>query len=79
MNAGMDGEHSAASANLGGDTFVGATIQEMGGGATAEASVVAPMLGVLGDDSSSSNGEDDDGTDASPSRDTEVGSVDHAL
>jgi len=34
------------------------------------------MPGVLDDDSSSSKGEDDDGGDASPSKDTEVGSAD---
>lgn len=48
----------------------------MGGASTAEASIVAPMPGVLGDESSSSKGEDGGNGDASPSRDAEVGSVD---
>ena len=48
----------------------------MGGGTIAEASAVAPMPGVLGDESSSSEGKDGGGGNASPPNDAEVGSVD---
>jgi hypothetical protein len=53
---GMEGDHSIASANLGGDDFVQATLGGMATSTVAERSVVAPMPGVLGDDSSSSKG-----------------------
>ena len=46
-------------------------------GYTAEPSVVAPMLDVLGDESSGSEGEDVGGGGASPPKDVEVGSMDH--
>ena len=65
MNAGMDGEHFAMSTDLGNDTFVDTSLQGMGGGPTAEPSVVEPMPDVLGDDSSGSKGEGTDSGDAS--------------
>jgi hypothetical protein len=73
----MEGEHSATSIDLGGDTFVEATLEGMGGGAMAEASAVAPMPGILGNDLPSSKGEDGDGGDASPLKDTKVVSADY--
>ena len=48
----------------------------MGGGLTGEASTVAPMLGVLGDDSSSSKSEVVGDGDASPQKDVEANSAD---
>ena len=45
-------------------------------GYTAEPSVVAPMLDVLGDESSGSEGEDVGGGGASPPKDVKVGSMD---
>lgn len=45
----------------------------MGGGPTAEASTMAPMPDILGDDLSSSKSKDGDGGDASPSKDADVG------
>jgi hypothetical protein len=57
MGAGIEGDCSAASLDLGGNDFVETVLQGMGGGATTKPSVMAPMLGVLGDDSSSSKGE----------------------
>jgi hypothetical protein len=48
----------------------------MGGGSTAEPSTVAPMPGVLDDDSFSSEGKDSGGGDASLPSDVKVGSVD---
>lgn len=66
--AGMEGEHSVASANLGGDNFIPTALRGMGGGFTTEASIVVPMLGVLGDESSSSKGGDNGAGDASLSR-----------
>jgi len=74
--AGMEGEHSTTSTDLSGDTFVEAALQGMGGGPTAKASTVAPMPGILGDDSSCSKSEDGDGGDASPSKDADVGGTD---
>ena len=76
MNAGMDGEHSAASLDLGGDDFVDTALQGMGGGPTAEPSIVAPMPGILGDDSSGSEGEGTGSHDASPPRGGEAASAD---
>ena len=76
MNAGMDGEHSAASLDLGGDDFVDTALQGMGGGPSAEPSIVAPMPDILGDDSFGSEGEGTDSGDASPSREGEAASVD---
>lgn len=52
MGAGTEGDCSTASLDLGGDDFVETILQGMGGGATAEPSVVAPMPAVLGDNSS---------------------------
>lgn len=49
----------------------------MGAGGAAEPSIVAPMPSVLGDDSSSSKGEDDGGGDGSLPSKVEVGSLDH--
>lgn len=74
--ASMEGEHSTTTADLGGDDFVQTALQGMGGGSTAEASTVAPMLAILSDESSSSKGEDNGCGDASPSKDAEVGSAD---
>lgn len=49
----------------------------MGGVFIAEASIVAPMPGVLGNESSSSKGEDGGADDASLSGGAEVGSAGH--
>jgi hypothetical protein len=73
----MQGEHSTASADLGGDDFVQITLVGTVGGATAEASVVAPIPGVLGDESSSSEGEDGGGGNASTPNHAEVESAGH--
>ena len=48
----------------------------MCGGSTGEPSIVAPMPGILGDQSSGSEGEDVGGGGASPPKDAEVGSTD---
>lgn len=48
----------------------------MGGGTATEASTVAPMPGVLGDESSSSDGEDCGGDNVPARNNTEIGSVD---
>ena len=48
----------------------------MGGGPTVEPSIMAPMLGVLGDKSSSSEGEGAGSGDASPPREAEATSTD---
>jgi hypothetical protein len=77
MAAGMGGERSAASLDLGGNDFIDTALQGMGGGPTAEPSIVAPIPGVLDDDSSSSEGEDTGSGDASPPREKEAASVDH--
>ena len=47
VDVGMDGEQSTASLDLGGVDFVDTALQGMGGGPTAEASVVAPMPDIL--------------------------------
>ena len=73
----MDGKHSTASLDLGGDDFVNTALQGMGGGPTAEPSVMAPMPDILGDDSSSSEGEGTRSGDASPLREGEAASADH--
>ena len=49
----------------------------MHGGLTAKPSAVAPMPGVLGDKSSSSEGEGSGVGDASPPKDEEADSADH--
>jgi hypothetical protein len=49
----------------------------MVGGTAAEASVMAPMPGVLGDESSNSEGEDGGGDNASTPNEVEVRSVGH--
>ena len=54
--AGMEGDHSIAFANLGGDDFVQAALGGMGASSAAELFVLVPMPDVLGDDSSSSEG-----------------------
>jgi hypothetical protein len=74
---GTGSERSIASLYLGGDDFVDTALQGMGGGPSAEPFVMAPMPGVLGDDSSSS--EDEGATDghASLSKDAKADSADH--
>ena len=42
----IETEHSAASVDLGGDNLAKTALQGMGGGPTAEPSIVAPMPGV---------------------------------
>jgi hypothetical protein len=74
--AGTGGEHSVASLDLSGDDFVNTALQGMGGSPTIEPSVMASMPGVLGDDSSSSEGEGASGGNASPSKDAEADSMD---
>ena len=76
-DVGMDGEHSAASLDLGGDDFVDTSLQGMGGGPTAEPSVVVPMPNILGDDSSGTEGEGIGSGNASSSREGEAASADH--
>ena len=49
----------------------------MGGGPIAKASIVALMPGILGDESSSSKGEDFGSSGAFPSGDVEVRSAGH--
>ena len=44
--------------DLGGDDFIEDALQGMGAGSAADLSNVAPMPGVLGDDSSDSEGKD---------------------
>ena len=73
--ASMEGDHSVASTNLRGDDFVQTALGGTGGSTTAEASAVAPMPGVLGDELSSSKGEDGGGDNASIPNDVEVRSV----
>jgi hypothetical protein len=51
------GECSIASLDLSGNDFIDTTLQGMGGGPTAKSFIVAPMPGVLGDDSFGSVGE----------------------
>ena len=72
----MGGKRSVTSLDLGGDDFVDTALQGMGGGPTAEPSIVAPMLDVLGDDSFGSNGKGACGGNASPSKDAEADSMD---
>jgi hypothetical protein len=60
-----EGEHSTVFADLGDDDFILTALQGMTGGFTAEASVVAPMPRVLGDESSGSNGGSGGAGDAS--------------
>jgi hypothetical protein len=74
--ASMEGEHSATSAILGSDDFIGAALQGMCASSTTKPSVVAPMPGVLGDESSGSEGEDVGGGGTYPPKDTKVNSVD---
>jgi hypothetical protein len=74
--ASMEGEHSAASAALGSDDFIGAALQGMCASSTTKPFVVAPMPGVLGDESSGSEGEDVGGGGTYPPKDTKVNSVD---
>jgi hypothetical protein len=71
----MQGEHFAAFADLKGDDFVQTALAGMVGGATAEASIVAPIPGVLGDELSSSEGEDGGGGNAYAPNDAEVESL----
>ena len=66
------GELSAASMDLGGDNLVDTALQGAGGGLAAEPSVVAPMPGVLGDETSGSEGDGAGGGDASPPREGEA-------
>jgi hypothetical protein len=73
----MGGERSVISLDLGGDDFVDTALQGIGGGPTAEPSVVAPMPYVLGDDSSGSDGKGACGGNASLSKDVEADTVDH--
>ena len=47
--AGMGGERSATSLDLGGDDLVDTAQQGVGGGLAAELSAVVPMPDVLGD------------------------------
>jgi hypothetical protein len=75
-DARMDEEHSAASLDPGGDDFVDTALQGMGSGLTAEPSVMAPMPGVLGYDSSGSEGEGTGSVDSSPAREEEAASTD---
>jgi len=77
VDVGMDGEHSTASLGLGGDDFVDTALQGMGGGPTAEPSVVVPMPNILGDDSSGTEGEGIGSGNASSSREGEATSADH--
>jgi hypothetical protein len=76
MGAGTEGEHSTTSTNLSDDDFVQTTLEGMGGGPTAEPSAMAPMPGVLGDESSDLDGKDVGGGNASPSEDREADSAD---
>ena len=71
--AGMGGKRSAASLDLGGDDLVDTALQGVGGGLAAERSAMASMPGVLGDETSISEGDGGGGGDASPSRDGECG------
>ena len=66
-----------ASTAHGDEDFVTAALQGLSGTAIAEAPEVEPMLNVLGDDSSSFEGKDSGGGDASLPNDAEVGSLDH--
>jgi len=54
----VEGEHSTASLDLGGDDFIQDALQGMGSRSATNPSIVAPMPGVLGDDSSNSEGQD---------------------
>ena len=74
VGVGTEGDRSVASLDLGGDDFVETALQGMGGGATVEPSVLAPMPGVLGDDSSGFE-EEIGGGDASPPKNAEVDST----
>jgi len=76
ITARTGGEHSAASLDLGDNDLVDTALQGMGGGFTAEPSIVAPMLSVLGDESSSSEGEGAGSGDASLPREGEAASTD---
>ena len=73
---GTGGERSAASLDLSGDDLVDTALQGMGGGLTAEPSIVAPMPGVLGDDSSGSEGKGTGNGDGSRPREGEAASTD---
>ena len=68
----MGGERSVASLDLGGDDLVDTALQGAGGGLAAEPSVVAPMPGVLGDETSGPEGDGAGGGDASPPREGEA-------
>lgn len=54
-----EGKRSMSSANLRGDSFVGAALHGLSGPATAKAIEVEPIHNVLGDDSSNSGGGGD--------------------
>jgi len=70
--AGMRGERSAASLDLGGDDLADTTLQGTRGVLAAEPSTVAPMPGILGDESSSSKGDGVGDGDASLPKEGEV-------
>ena len=63
---------SVASLDLDIDDLVDTALQGAGGGLTAEPSIVAPMPGILGDESSSSEGKGAGSGDASPPREGEA-------
>ena len=69
---GMGGERPAASLDLGSDDLVDTALQGAGGGLTAEPSAVAPMPDVLGDETSSTEGDGVGGGDASLPREGEA-------
>ena len=62
------GDHSAASLDLGDDDLVDSALQSAGDGLVAEPFAMAPMPSVLGDKTSSSEGDGGGGGDASLSR-----------
>ena len=66
------GDRSATSLDLGGDDLVDTALQGMGGALTTEPSVVVPMPSVLGDESSSSEGNGVGDGDSSSPREGEV-------
>ena len=75
MATDTEGEHSTASTDLGCDDFVQAALGGMVGSTAAEASIMAPMPCVLGDESSSSKGGDGGGGNASTPNEAEARSA----
>ena len=66
------GERSAASLDLGGDDLVDTALQGADGGLAADPSAMAPMPSILGDETSSSEGDGTGGGDASLPREGEA-------